>query len=208
MQEIKETTAYKKQLKGRILEAALKAFAEQGVKAVKMDDVAQMLAISKRTIYEIFSDKEELLYQVVAHYDQKEKKSMEAFIKRASSVMDIILEAYQRKVAQTVSVNPLFYDDIQKYPKVMQYIKKKREHAYGRFVGFLQRGVGEGYFRSDVDYNLVAQMFNAINQYIMDQQLLKSYSKQQLFNNMMLVPLRGFCTKKGLEVLDKSFKTL
>ena len=71
MQEIKETTAYKKQLKGRILEAALKAFAEQGVKAVKMDDVAQMLAISKRTIYEIFSDKEELLYQVVAHYDQK-----------------------------------------------------------------------------------------------------------------------------------------
>ena len=208
MQEIKETTAYKKQLKGRILEAALKAFAEHGVKAVRMDDVAQMLAISKRTLYEIFGDKEELLYQVVTHFDQEEKQSMEAFISKAPSVMDIIIEAYQRKVARTGSVNPLFYDDVQRYPKVMQYINNRNERAYVQFVGFLQRGVGEGYFRSNVDYELVAQMFNAINRYIMNQHLLKHYTKQQLFNNMILVPLRGFCTKKGLEVLDKSFKTL
>ena len=56
MQEIKETTAYKKLLKGRILETAMKAFAERGVKAVRMDDVAQMLGISKRTLYEIYRD--------------------------------------------------------------------------------------------------------------------------------------------------------
>ena len=54
MQEIKETTAYKKALKGRIMETAMKAFAERGVKAVKMDDIAQMLSISKRTLYEIY----------------------------------------------------------------------------------------------------------------------------------------------------------
>ena len=54
MQEIKETTAYKKSLKGRIMETAMKAFAERGVKAVKMDDIAQMLSISKRTLYEIY----------------------------------------------------------------------------------------------------------------------------------------------------------
>ena len=133
---------------------------------------------------------------------------METFIRQAPSVMDVIIEAYQRKVTQTISVNPLFYDDIQKYPKVMHYINKKHDRAYGRFVGLLQRGVGEGYFRSDVDYELVAQMFNAINRYIMNQHLLKSYTKQQLFTNMMLIPLRGFCTEKGLEVLDNSFKTL
>ena len=57
MQEIKETTAYKRSLKGRILETAMKAFAERGVKAVRMDDVAQMLCISKRTLYEVYKDK-------------------------------------------------------------------------------------------------------------------------------------------------------
>ena len=206
MQEIKETTAYKKLLKGRILETAMKAFAERGVKAVRMDDVAQMLGISKRTLYEIYRDKEELLYQGVMHFDQEAKKSMNAFIQQASSVMDIILEAYQRRVLRTGTVNPLFYEDIQKYPKVTDYLNKEREHAYDQFLGFLQRGVREGYFRDDINYELVAQMFNAINTFVMTQHLLSRYSIQQVFANMLLIPLRGFCTKNGLQVMDKSIK--
>lgn len=206
MQEIKGTTAYKKLLKGRILETAMKAFAERGVKAVRMDDVAQMLGISKRTLYEIYKDKEELLYQGVVNYDQEAKKSMNAFIGKASSVMDIIIEVYQRRVTRTGTVNPQFYEDIQKYPKVVLYLNNEREHAYDQFIGFMQRGVHEGYFRSDVDYELVAKMFNAINTYVMDQHLLSHHSKQQLFANMLLVPLRGICTEKGLQVIEKSFK--
>ena len=207
MQEIKETTAYKKSLKGRILEAAMKAFAERGVKAVRMDDIAQMLSISKRTLYEIYEDKEELLYQGVVHFDQEAKKSMRAFTQESSSVMDIILEAYQRRVVRTGSVNPLFYEDIQRYPKVVEYLNKEREHAYDQFLGFLQRGVREGYFREDVNYELVTQMFNAINTFVMNQHLLSRYSIQQVFANMLLVPLRGFCTEKGLQVIENSALT-
>ena len=184
----------------------MKAFAERGVKAVRMDDVAQMLGISKRTLYEIYKDKEELLYQGVVNYDQEAKKSMNAFIGKASSVMDIIIEVYQRRVTRTGTVNPQFYEDIQKYPKVVLYLNNEREHAYDQFIGFMQRGVHEGYFRSDVDYELVAKMFNAINTYVMDQHLLSHHSKQQLFANMLLVPLRGICTEKGLQVIEKSFK--
>lgn len=129
MHKIRETTAYKKALKGRILEAAMKAFAERGVKAVRMDDISQSLSISKRTLYEIYSDKEELLYQGVMLFDQKQKKSMSAFIQKADSVMDIIIETYQRRVVRTGSVNPLFYEDIQKYPKVVEYLNNERERT-------------------------------------------------------------------------------
>ena len=94
MQEIKATTDYKKALKGRILKTAMKAFLEQGIKAVKMDDVAQMLGISKRTLYEIYKDKEELLYQGIMLFDQNSKRSMAAFVEQASSVMDIITFCY------------------------------------------------------------------------------------------------------------------
>lgn len=204
MQEIRETTAYKKSLKGRILEAAMKAFAQRGVKAVKMDDIAQMLSISKRTLYEIYKDKEELLYQGVVQYDQNNRQYLAAFVEQASSVMDIIIEFYQRRVVSVGTVNPLFYEDIHKYPKVVEYLNKEREHAYGQFLGFLQRGVREGYFREDVDYELVTQLFNAINTYVMNQHLLNCYSIQQVFANMLLIPLRGFCTKKGLQVIENS----
>jgi len=204
MQEIKETTAYKKSLKGRILDTAMKAFAERGVKAVRMDDVAQMLSISKRTLYEIYKDKEELLFQGVVQYDQDNRKYMTAYVEQASSVMDIIIETYQRRVVRIGSVNPLFYEDIHKYPKVVDYLNKEREHAYDQFLGFLQRGVREGYFREDVNYELVTQMFNAINTFVMNQHLLNRYSIQQVFANMLLIPLRGFCTEKGLQVIENS----
>lgn len=204
MQEIRETTAYKKSLKGRILEAAMKAFAQRGVKAVKMDDIAQMLSISKRTLYEIYKDKEELLYQGVVQYDQNNRQYLAAFVEQASSVMDIIIEFYQRRVVSVGTVNPLFYEDIHKYPKVVEYLNKEREHAYDQFLGFLQRGVREGYFREDVDYELVTQLFNAINTYVMNQHLLSCYPIQQVFANMLLIPLRGFCTKKGLQVIENS----
>ena len=185
----------------------MKAFAERGVKAVRMDDVAQMLGISKRTLYEIYKDKEELLYQVVVHYDQEHRKHLASFIEQASSVMDIIIEIYQRRVVRTGTVNPMFYEDIQKYPKVLDYLNKEREHAYDQFLGFLQRGVHEGYFREDVDYAMVTQMFTAINTFVMNQHLLARYTIQQVFANMLLVPLRGFCTAKGLQVIENSALT-
>ena len=100
MQGIKVTTAYKQALKGRILETAMKLFVEQGVKAVKMDDVAQALTISKRTLYELYKDKEELLYQGILQFNEKHRNSMLAFIDEAPTVMDIIIEL-SRQVAST-----------------------------------------------------------------------------------------------------------
>lgn len=58
-------TCYKLELRNRILKAAMTEFLHKGVKSVKMDDIANALAISKRTLYEIYSNKEELLLEAV-----------------------------------------------------------------------------------------------------------------------------------------------
>ena len=204
MQGIKVTTAYKQALKGRILETAMKLFAEQGVKAVKMDDVAQALTISKRTLYELYKDKEELLYQGILQFNEKHRNSMLAFIDEAPTVMDIIIETHQRRVVKASSINPLFYEDIQKYPRVVALLDKERDGARKQFMGFMRRGVREGYFRDDVDYRLIGALYNAINTCIRTQHLLNNYTMQELFSNLMVVPLRGFCTAKGLEVIENS----
>ena len=78
MQEKKTITAYKKGLRAVILKAAMKAFTEKGIRAVKMDDIAESLAISKRTMYEIYATKEELLYEGVKTFrEDRRKKFME-----------------------------------------------------------------------------------------------------------------------------------
>ena len=56
-----EINEYRKELKSRIIDYAMGEFYKRGVRAVKMDEISQGLHVSKRTVYEIFGDKEELL---------------------------------------------------------------------------------------------------------------------------------------------------
>ena len=53
------------EVRNLILNAALEQFMSKGIKEVKMDDIASLLSVSKRTIYELFSDKEELLLEAL-----------------------------------------------------------------------------------------------------------------------------------------------
>ena len=202
MQHLKETTDYRRSLRDKILETAMHLFAQRGVRAVRMDDIAQQLGISKRTLYEIYDDKEQLLFEGVRKYDQQRKDSMSEFAQKADNVMDVILEEYSRKAEETRLTCPQFLADIQKYPKVVAYMQEQHERSHEAVQQFLQRGVSEGYFRNDVDYDLVNTLFEAVGQQVMKSQLFSQYSFEHLFNNLLLVPLRGFCTAKGLQVLE------
>lgn len=202
MQELKETTVYRQSLKLRIMEVALRAFSERGIRAVKMDDVASMLGISKRTLYEVYKDKEELLFQCLKAFDEERKERTRLFCEQKHNVMDIIIFSYRQKVEETQRVNPVFYEDIRKYPRVVRYMEAQHERTREQFLQFLLRGVDEGFFRPDVNYSMVPHLFDGIGRYIMDNQLFRQYSFKEMFSTLLLIPLRGFCTEKGLAVLE------
>ena len=202
MQELKETTVYRQSLKLRIMEVALRAFSERGIRAVKMDDVASMLGISKRTLYEVYKDKEELLFQCLKAFDEERKERTRQFCEQERNVMDIIIFAYRQKVEETQRINPVFYDDIHKYPRVVRYMEDQHERTREQFLQFLLRGVDEGFFRPDVNYSMVPHLFDGIGRYVMDNRLFKKYSFKEMFSTLLLIPLRGFCTEKGLAVLE------
>jgi len=204
MSFFKETNAYRQQLKGRIMEAALKAFRLHGIRAVKMDDIASALSISKRTMYEIYDDKEQLLLESIKTYDAKKHASLASYAQQGHHVIDIILEAYRMKLEEIRSVNPLFYTDILKYPQLAQFIKNNNERTREDFLVFMQRGVEEGYLRSDVNYQMIPYMLEGIGQYLLRSELLNEYSIEELFSNYFLVFLRGLCTEKGLKVIDET----
>ena len=74
MQEIKDLTAYRQSLKGKILETATKAFLSRGIKAVKMDDIASILSISKRTVYELYGDLCRFKCDLSAHFYEADRR--------------------------------------------------------------------------------------------------------------------------------------
>ena len=106
------------------------------------------------------------------------------------------------KVKEVRMVNPLFYVDILKYPRVAQFIRENNEKMRHSSLEFMQRGVEEGFLRPDVNYEMVPYMFDAIGQYVLNNDLLQRYSFEELFSNYFLVSLRGLCTAEGIRVVD------
>jgi len=203
MSDSSQNTVYRQQLKERIIDTAIRAFAAHGVRSVKMDEVSRALSISKRTVYELFENKEYLLFAGVQKYMQRKEEEMMAFVKQSSSVIDVILYVYKVKVEESKNTNPQFYADLVKYPRVMALLEESKEYNRQRLSEFLKRGVTEGYFRGDIDYSVVAYLFDAIGTQVMSRQLYKQFTIEQLFFNLVFISIRGMCTPRGVELLDE-----
>jgi AcrR family transcriptional regulator len=203
MQVLRETTAYRASLRERIIEKAMQDFSKHGIRAVKMDTLAKELGISKRTMYEIFEDKESLLFEGIKVYSDRKREYLQSYAEEGHDVIDIIMEAYHMKVEEVRAVNPNFYLDLMKYPRLAQHMKEAQQRSRDGFLAFMKRGVDDGYFRPDVNYELVPHIFDALGQYILTNSLVQQYSVEELFSNCFLIALRGFCTDKGLHTIDK-----
>ena len=207
MQELKSLSAYRQGLKGKILDTAMTLFAKNGIKAVKMDDIARALNISKRTIYELYENKEVILFEGIKRYNQRREEEMSQFVKGNANVMDIILNVYKAKVEEFRYTSPLFYDDLEKYPDVMAYLEKSRDKNRKELIAFLNKGVKEGYFREDINNDLVTILFDSIGRLFLQKRLYARFSIESVLNNIMFISLRGICTIKGIEVLDNFLKS-
>ena len=117
--------------------------------------------------------------------------------------MVLILHVYLQKVEEFSNTNPKFYDDIVRYPQVLNYLKNIKEENQKRLSAFLTQGTEEGYFRDDVDHELVALLFDSVGQLVMEKRLYLNFSVEDILNNIMFISLRGICTRKGIDVLDK-----
>jgi AcrR family transcriptional regulator len=206
MQEIKIISAYRQSLKTRILEAASDAFSQKGIKSVRMDDIAQSLNISKRTLYEIYENKEVLLYECLKTSKARAQEEMTFIAAQQNNVMDIILDIYRSKMSQLQKINPQFYSDLEKYPQLQSFLEEQHDKDRTKLKDFLRRGIEEGYFKGDINVDIIANVFDAINEYMMSHKLYTEFPLEQLFNNMLFVTIRGICTQKGVAVIDTFLK--
>ena len=202
MQDFKDFSDYKMNLREKIPEVAMQLFTKQGILAVRMDDVAKTMGISKRTIYEIYAKKEDLLFEVVVKHFKHRLDKMELAVSRCHNVMEILLEVYHMKVADFKNTNPLFFTEMVKYPQLQQFLIEQNDHMRDNSLVFIKRGVEEGFFRADLNYEMAVLQFDAMGQYIMEKELYRQYSIEDIFRNLVFVSLRGLCTDKGIKAID------
>ena len=206
MQETRAITAYKKGLRTKILMTAMTDFRQRGIRAVKMDDVAAELGISKRTLYEIFDKKEDLLFEAMKQYYGERRERIRIKVQHCANVMEIILAVYRIKVEEFQQTNPNFFVDLVKYPQVLRFLNQENQTNRTKFQQFIERGINEGFFRSDVNYELSIRLFDALGNYVMQNQLYRQFTIEEIFKNLIFVSLRGMCTARGTATLEEILK--
>ena len=199
-----EINEYRKELKSRIIDYAMGEFYKRGVRAVKMDEISQGLHVAKRTVYEIFGEKEELLLAGLKIKSLEMREKLETYsCNVAHNVVDIIGYFYKLQMEVNSMVGVAFYEEIHRMPRVIEFFKQEHEREFADRVKFLKAGVEERLFRQDIDYSLTMELLSASMSEIMRNQIYKKYSMQQIFDNFFLVIIRGFCTERGAALLNK-----
>lgn len=204
-----EINQYRQELRNKIIDYAMAEFYKRGVKAVKMDEISRGLHVSKRTVYEIFGDKEELLLAGMKMQQAKEMQALEEFANtQARNVIDIISYVYKLQMRRNEQVGVVFYEEIHKIPRVVEFMREYHSKEREEGGKFFATGVKEGLFRPELNYEVLSEVGHVAMEEIMHRQLYRIYSMQELFDNYVLTVIRGFCTERGLLALDMALAGL
>lgn len=196
------------QLKSRVLEYAKEAFNVYGIKDVTMDSIASGLSVSKRTLYELFGDKEGLLLEVVKiHYDES-RQFINQVLSKSDNVLDVIFTIYERNVQEIRKANKVFFEEIHKYPSVIHYLQTARKEMASITMFYFNKGVSQNLFRDDVNYEIIRTAIVEEMGILLRSELSEKYSLVEIYEQLVLLHMRGVATEKGLKKVDDFFASM
>lgn len=181
-----------------------------GVKSVRMDDVANDLGMSKRTLYEMFGDKEEMLYASLCFMMDEHARTLTKLAAACDSMLEILLMSVRELCKSGVSSEmecrlstnlkkfyPNIYDRIQRY---------HAEQGLANLRYALDRCRAEGYLDENADIELMARLFLTNMGVVMNGNnisLPEGVSKEKAFSVLIINFLRGMASVEGLRKIDE-----
>jgi TetR/AcrR family transcriptional regulator, cholesterol catabolism regulator len=190
----------------RILTQSSELFIKSGIKAITMDDISREVGVSKRTIYENFKDKDELLRACLVYIDAYYNKDKDELIKESKNTIDMMFKILEHGIQIINTMNPLFMIDLKRYhyrvwkETYKLHYEKHLAHTYT----MLKKGINEGLYRKDIDIEIVAKLLHEQLRIMSDEQIFPSskYSIKAVFENILINFMRGIATRKGLELIE------
>jgi TetR/AcrR family transcriptional regulator, cholesterol catabolism regulator len=191
----------------RIIAGAAGLFRTYGIKSVTMDSIASELGMSKRTIYEVFSDKDELLAGVLKWMTEKQKELVNRVLKESENALVAIFKLLEINTIHFKEISPVFISDMKKYHRDVFMSKNFKSDLpdYRNNQQLIERGINEKLFRKEINPDLVNRCLYSLVRSIMDQDLypFEEFSRGEVVKNVFISYLRGICTMEGINLINK-----
>ncbi|WGK65632.1 TetR/AcrR family transcriptional regulator [Croceiramulus getboli] len=194
-------------MKEQIRESATELFLNLGFKAVTMDDIAQQMAISKKTIYSHYSNKTALVEDSVAHLFQGICCGIDHILEYEKNPIEELYDIKKYVIQHLKGEKSSPIQQLHKYyPQVhAQLLKRQFEYMQDCMLKNINRGIKDGLFRDNLDIEFVSRIYFIGMTGIKDQNLFPTdkFPSAELHEQYLEYHLRGIVTPKGRSVLNQ-----
>lgn len=169
-----------------------------------MDELASSTGVSKRTIYENFKDKEDVLQTLLLKLKSERNKELEKFISDEYNVVEVFIKIIEIQNSLPI-INNRFVQDIYKYyPRIAKNLQENMRKNTVFLQDFLKKGIEQGYVREDLNIAVTAFLVEESNYTYIRATYLEQppFSFSELFYTMMINFVRGILTEKGIKIID------
>ena len=198
-------------MKEDILKTAAELFLTYGFKSVTMDDIANAMGISKKTVYQHFENKNDLVEETTLFMFKLISEGIEDIRKEERNPIEEIFEIKRFLMRNLKDEKSSPQYQLEKYyPKIYKDIKEKQFCVMEDCVACnLERGVKNGLYRDSINVEFISKIYFTCMMALKDKELfpLNNFSMRNLMNNYLEYHLRGICTPKGLQLLDNYIET-
>ena len=191
--------------KERIIAQAMQMFVSQGIKSVRMDDIARQLGVSKRTLYEMFGDKESLLYLTMEYFFECKRLERREACAGARNVLEAMFRVLGCIMDDSVIHRVL--GNLRKfYPAVHERLLREGS-AKSRcdLEGMLRQGIADGLFVETINVDLAISVLYYTASAITDRKdllLPEGMGEREAFVWIVSNFFRGISTAEGVRLVD------
>lgn len=193
----------------QILDTFKQLIFKKGIKSVSIDELSKQLKISKKTFYQYFKNKEQLVEKLLTKHLKEHKQIIEKIHEDANDVIHELLLIMHCSTSMLTQINPIVFEDLKtQYHKVWKNFEEfKKDYVLHRIIKTLEKGQKQGLIRPNISLKLMAHLRLKEIELLMDYQFIKNFNlsiaeMQKIITEYFIL---GVGTTKGIEKMQYYF---
>lgn len=181
-------------------------FKKFGIRSVTMSDIALKMGISKKTLYQNISNKNDLIQGMMLEHIEDTRSACIRIKKSSSHALEAFLQLSIYVQEQINDINPVLLYDLQKYHRdIWQMLNDfQRNEIQQLILDNINRGISEGLYRADVNAELISRIYTGFLPILSDLDLFPSetFPTAVLYKEFIKYHINGILSEKGKDIMS------